>query len=100
MVNAVGPEALQRLLDDGLDVLGPTVEATPPLSGGGIDVEAELGVDHDPISYRSQRLPNQFFVGEGPVDLGGVEKRDAVIDASGGVQGGGRGAAVGPDVGA
>ncbi len=45
-----------------------------------IDVEAELGGDHDLVAERRQRLADEFLVGERAVDLGGVEEGDAALD--------------------
>ena len=42
-----------------------------------IDVETELGCDHDLLADRGKRLAHQFLVGERAVDFGGVEKRNA-----------------------
>ena len=46
----------------------------------GIDVEAELGGDHHPVAHRPQRLADHLLVGEGAIDLGGVEEGDAALD--------------------
>ena len=45
-----------------------------------IDVEAELGGDHDLVAHRLQRLADDLLVGERAVDLGGVEEGDAALD--------------------
>ena len=42
--------------------------------------EAELGGDHDLVADRGERLADEGLVGERPVDLGGVEERDAEVD--------------------
>ena len=51
-----------------------------PQSCRPIDVEAELGGDLDPVTDGLERLADDLLVGEGAVDLGGVEKGDAPID--------------------
>ena len=62
------------------DVLGPAVHADL-LARLGIDLEAELGGDHHLVAHRRQRLADQFLIGEGAIDLGGVEEGDAALDA-------------------
>jgi hypothetical protein len=44
-----------------------------------IDIEAELGGDHDLVPHRCERFADHFLVGEGAIDLGGVEEGDAAI---------------------
>ena len=56
---------------------GPAVE--PGLLAV-LDVEAELGGDHHLVADRRERLADQLLVGEGAVDLGGVEEGDAALD--------------------
>ena len=53
-----------------------------PRAGPGparVDVEAELGGDHDLVAHRLERLADQLLVVERAVDLGGVEERDAAL---------------------
>ena len=45
----------------------------------GIDVEAEFGGDHHPVAHRLQRLADHLLIGEGAIDLGGVEEGDAAL---------------------
>ena len=47
--------------------------------GRGIDVEAELGRDHDAIAERSQSFADDLLVLERPIDLGGVEEGHALV---------------------
>src|SRR6266540_3415690 len=70
-------EPAQGVLDGGLDVFGAAVQA-----GGTVAVEgeAERGGDDDLLAYGCQGLPDEFFVGERPVHLGGVEEGDAAVD--------------------
>jgi hypothetical protein len=44
-------------------------------TGGGVDLEAELGGDNDLVAYWRQRFANQFPVTERTIYFGGVEKR-------------------------
>ena len=54
--------------------------AQPGVAAVLVEVQAELGGDHDLVADRGERFADEFFVGERPVDLGGVEERDAEID--------------------
>ena len=45
-----------------------------------IEVEAELGGDHDLVAEGRERLADQVLVGERPVDFGGVEEGYAALD--------------------
>jgi hypothetical protein len=60
------------------DVLRPTVQPATPLRIR-VDVEAELGGDHDLIADRGEGFTDEFLVGERSVGLGGIEERDPVI---------------------
>ena len=60
------------------DVLRPAIE--PALLPVGIELEAELGGDHDLLAHRSKRFAHELFVRERPVDLGRVEEGDAALD--------------------
>jgi hypothetical protein len=44
-----------------------------------IDVEAELGGDHDPIAHRRERFAHKFLVGERSINLGRIKEGDAEI---------------------
>ena len=72
-IDAVGSEALERGIDHRLDVVGPAVET----SSAALEVEAEFGSDADAVTDWRQRFPDEFLVRERPVDLGGIEERDA-----------------------
>jgi hypothetical protein len=78
-IDAVGLQPLERGLGDLLDVLRPAVQAAL-LARIRIDIEAELGRDHDLLAHRRERLAHQLLVRERTVDFGGVEKRDAALD--------------------
>ncbi len=79
-VDVVEAEAPQRGVDHLTDVLGAAVDA------GGLavraDAEAELGRHHDAVAAAFQGLAEQRLVGEGPVDLGGVEIGDAELEGA------------------
>ena len=79
-IDAVDAQALQRRLGHGLDVLGPAVEADPPRTAVGIELEAELRGDDDLAAKRLERFADQPLVGERAVDLGRVEERHAPLD--------------------
>ena len=79
-IDPIGPEALQRGFRDRLDVLRAAVQAAAALACGRVDVEAELRRDHDPIADGRKGLADQFLVGEGPIDLRGVEESHAALD--------------------
>ena len=79
-VDAVRPEPPERALDGAPDVVGPAVDPAVVDPGVGIDVPAELGGDLHPVAHRLQRLADHLLVGEGTVDLGGVEEVHAALD--------------------
>jgi hypothetical protein len=56
-------------------VLGSAVEA--PLWA--LEVEAELRGDHDLVANRGERVADELLVGERPICLRGVEKRDTTV---------------------
>src|SRR5580693_2248992 len=59
-------------------MLGPAVH-TDLLARLGIDLEAELGGDYDLVADRRQSLPDNLLIGEGTIDLGGVEEGHAAF---------------------
>lgn len=78
-VDAVGPQSLQRLLDHRADALGPAVEREAPL--GALEIESELGREYYPVaSAAAQHPPEEFLVGIGAVNLGGIEQGHARFD--------------------
>ncbi len=79
-VDTISLQAPERRLGHHADVLRPTVEPTAAFGGDGIDVEAELGRNHHPISHRGQGLADQFFIDERAVRLCRVEQRHPQID--------------------
>src|SRR4051794_41904079 len=75
-VDRVGAQPLQRGLDAAPDPRRAAVEA----AATALEVEAELGRDHDLVADRFERLADQLLVRERPVDLRGVEEADAALD--------------------
>ena len=73
-IDAIGPEALQRFLDDAPDALRPAVQSVRA-----IDLEAELGGDGHLVADRREGLADQFLVDIGTVDFRRVEERDAPL---------------------
>src|SRR5215217_6822396 len=73
-IDAIGPEALQRFLDDAPDALRPAVQSVRA-----IDLEAELGSDGNLVADWSERLADQLLVDIGTVDFRRVEERDAAL---------------------
>ena len=57
----VGPQPLERGLGDLPDVLGPAVQAALP-GRLRIELEAELGGDHDLVAERRERLADELLV--------------------------------------
>jgi len=76
-VDRVGPESLQRSLDAALDCLGSAVKAAAVVA---LQVESELGRDHDLLAYGDECFADEFFVRERAIDLCGVEEGDAALD--------------------
>ena len=73
-IDAIGPEALQRFLDNAPDALRAAVQSVRA-----IDLEAELGGDGDLVADRCEGLADQFFVDIRTVDFRGIEERDAPL---------------------
>ncbi len=77
-VDGLDLETLERALNSLLDMHWTTVEAVP--TAVRVDPESELGGDHHPVPEGCEGLTDELLVGEGAVDLGGVEERDAELD--------------------
>jgi hypothetical protein len=77
-IDRVDLEPLERALDGLFDVLRPAVE--PPLLPLRVELEAELGRDHNLFAHWRKSFANEFFVRERSVDLGRVEEADAALD--------------------
>ena len=73
--------SLQRALDAAPDRLGAAVEAG---RRAGLEIESELGRDHDLVAHGLERFADELFVRERPVDLRGVEEGDATFDCGAG----------------
>ena len=78
-IDPIGPEAPKRGFCDRPDMLGAAAQAAP-FAGGRVDVEAELRCNRHPVAKRRQGLADQFLVGEGPIDLRGVEEIHPAFD--------------------
>ena len=78
-VDGLDAEPLQRAVDRLPDVLGPAVDAAI-FARLGIEVEAELGGDHDLIAERRERFADDFLVLEGAIDFGRIEEGHAALD--------------------
>jgi hypothetical protein len=78
-VNAVGVQALQRCFSDLLDMLGAAVHTLPSRTAIRVEVEAELGGDHDLFANWGERLAKQPLIGERPIHFGRVKESDATI---------------------
>ena len=74
-IDTVGAEALERAIDDCLDVLGAAVQTT----SASFDVEAELRRDPDAVANWRERFTDKLLAGVGPVHFGGIEERHASL---------------------
>ena len=74
-IDGLDLEAYERCFGDPLDLLRPAFQA-PLLACVGIEIEPELGGDHDLAAERRQGLAHELFIGERDIDFGGVEERD------------------------
>src|SRR5258706_8308152 len=77
-IDVVRAEASQHRVCCALDVLRLAVEPAA-FARRRINVEAELGGDHDLVAEGRQRFPDQGFVGPGTVGLGSIKKGDAEV---------------------
>jgi hypothetical protein len=75
-VDAVGAQPVQRRVDAGPDVLGR------PVAGHGAVAhhEADLGREEGLVAPTLERPADELLVGEGSVDVGGVDQRDTQIE--------------------
>jgi len=78
-IDGIDLEPLERGLGNLLDVLRPTIQ-TPLLPRIRIEIEAELGCDHDLSADRSQGFAYELFIRERTVDFSGVEECDSTFD--------------------
>src|SRR5207244_5876444 len=75
-IDNIDPESLERRLGHLLDVLRPTVQSA---LFAAIELEPELGGDHNLPAEGSEGFAHQLLVREGAVNFGGVEDRDATL---------------------
>ena len=80
-IDGFDPKSLERSLDRLPDTIWPTADAAI-FPGLEINVETELGGDYDLVPERPQRFADDFFVGEGAVDLRRVEKGHSSVHRS------------------
>ena len=76
-VDVVGAEPLERALDRGADVRRAAVEDAG--AAAGVRDEAELRRHHHLVAAALDGPADELLVGEGAVDLGGVEVGDAQV---------------------
>ena len=82
-VDVVGAEALQRALDRAADVLGRAVERTDRghvARRRVVHPARELGRDHVLVAAALDRAADELLVGQGPVELRGVEEVDPELE--------------------
>jgi hypothetical protein len=79
-VDVVRAEPLQGALDGGAGVRRAAVEY--PGAAARVRDEAELRRQHDLVAEALDGPTDEFLVGVGPVDLGGVDVRDAQVQCS------------------
>ncbi len=77
-IDDIGLEPLQGSFRHFPDVLGAAIE-TRLLVRFRVDVEAELGRDHDLVKHGCQCLADDLFVREGTIHLGGIEEGDPTL---------------------
>ena len=75
-VDDVSLEAFKRSFYHFLDVFRPAVEASTALARPRIDVETELGGDHDLFAYGNEGFAHEFFICKWTISFGGIEQRD------------------------
>lgn len=83
-INHLDLEPLERTFHRFADVRRVAVERRRGLGGAwvgsGGDIETELRGDDDLLAQGSERFTQQFFIVEGTVDFGRVEKVNAPLD--------------------
>ena len=75
-VDVVGVEPAQRSFDGDADVLGAAVGP----DSAGVRHEPELGGEHHLVAAALEGAADEFLVGVGAVDLGGVDQGDAEVE--------------------
>ena len=80
-VDVVGAEPSQRAVDGAADA-GRVAGQPAGWDAVLLEGEPELGGDDDVVAVRLEGFADDVLVGERPVDLGGVEERDAELDGA------------------
>src|SRR5262245_1027267 len=75
-IDGFGLEAFERSLGNLLDVLRPAIEAA---LATGLDVKSEFRSDHHLLAERSEGFTDEFLIRKRTVDLGSVEKGNALF---------------------
>ena len=78
-VDVVGAETPERALNGGADIGRTAVEMARAVPG--VRDHAELRGEHDLVTTTLDRLADQLLIGEGAVDLGGVDEGDPETSA-------------------
>ena len=81
MLEFLGPQAAQGVVDGTADALGPAAQAAG-LHAVLREREPELGGDLHLVPHRLEGLAEDVLVGERPVHLGSVEEGDAQLDGT------------------
>ena len=81
-IDGVYAEAPQRLFGNLTDSLRATIESARSGLTIGIETVAELGCDDNLALERLEGFADEPLVGEGTIDLGGIEERHAALDGA------------------
>src|SRR6202022_3222320 len=79
-VDIVGVETSQRSFDGGADVRRAAVEGARATTGVGD--HAEFRCEHNLLAAPLQGSADEFLIGVGPVDFGGVNQGDAQVECA------------------
>jgi len=83
-VDGVNVEALEGGFGDGTNIFRSTVRSHHHLARGfaAINLEAELGGNHHPVTIRLQALAEENFVRVGPINFRRIEKCNAEVNSA------------------
>ena len=79
-IDDIDLQSLERAFHGTLDLFRRAIGSLGATSSVGIDIESELGGDDDLFAEGREGLADEFLIGEGAVDLRGVEEGDAALD--------------------